>query len=67
MGSFLIMGVIRLIIASLVNICLTSSAVKFAISVVCVLIFAGLTTYNMQKLKEKLKEMYVYKLGLADS
>ena len=62
MGSFLIMGVIGLIIASLVNIFLASSALQFAISVIGVLIFAGLTAYDTQKLKE----MYVYELGSAD-
>ena len=56
MGSFLIMGLIGLIIASLVNIFLASSALQFAISVIGVLIFAGLTAYDTQKLKE----MYVY-------
>ncbi|GJE26767.1 Bax inhibitor-1/YccA family protein [Methylobacterium organophilum] len=56
MGSFLIMGVIGLIIASLVNIFLASSALQFAISVLGVLIFAGLTAYDTQKLKE----MYLY-------
>jgi len=55
-GSFLIMGLIGLIIASLVNIFLASSALQFAISVIGVLIFAGLTAYDTQKLKE----MYVY-------
>ena len=43
MGSFLIMGVFGLIIASLVNMFLQSSAMQFAISVLGVLIFAGLT------------------------
>jgi FtsH-binding integral membrane protein len=56
MGSFLIMGLIGLIIASLVNIFLASSALQFAISVIGVLIFAGLTAYDTQKLKE----MYLY-------
>ena len=56
MGSFLMMGLIGLIIASLVNIFLASSALQFAISVIGVLIFAGLTAYDTQKLKE----MYVY-------
>jgi FtsH-binding integral membrane protein len=56
MGSFLIMGVVGLILASLVNIFLVSSALQFAISVVGVLIFAGLTAYDTQKLKE----MYLY-------
>ena len=56
MGSFLLMGLIGLIIASLVNIFLASTALQFAISVIGVLIFAGLTAYDTQKLKE----MYVY-------
>jgi FtsH-binding integral membrane protein len=56
MGSFLIMGVVGLLIASLVNIFLASSALQFAISVLGVLIFAGLTAYDTQKLKE----MFVY-------
>ncbi|HEX5935752.1 MAG TPA: Bax inhibitor-1/YccA family protein, partial [Pseudorhizobium sp.] len=52
MGSFLIMGLFGLIIASLVNIFLQSSAMGFAISVIGVLIFAGLTAYDTQKIKE---------------
>lgn len=52
MGSFLIMGLFGLIIASLVNIFLASSAVQFAISVIGVLIFAGLTAYDTQRIKE---------------
>tara|TARA_R110000824_G_scaffold118960_11_gene271800 strand:- start:9739 stop:10497 length:759 start_codon:yes stop_codon:yes gene_type:complete len=52
MGSFLIMGVIGLIVASLVNIFLQSSALQFAVSVLGVLIFAGLTAYDTQKIKE---------------
>lgn len=50
-GSFLIMGLIGLIIASVVNLFLGSSALQFAISVIGVLIFAGLTAYDTQKLK----------------
>jgi len=56
MGSFLLMGLIGIVIASLVNIFLGSPALQFAISVLGVLIFAGLTAYDTQKLKE----MYVY-------
>src|SRR5215210_210038 len=63
MGSFLMMGLIGLILASLVNIFLASSAFQFAISVIGVLIFAGLTAYDTQKLKE----MYLYELGTPDS
>lgn len=50
-GSFLIMGVIGLLIASIVNIFVGSSAIQFAISVIGVLIFAGLTAYDTQKIK----------------
>ncbi len=50
-GSFLIMGVIGLIVASIVNLFLASSAVMFAISVIGVLIFAGLTAYDTQQIK----------------
>ena len=52
MGSFLIMGLFGLIIASIVNIFLASSALDFAISVIGVLIFAGLTAWDTQKIKE---------------
>lgn len=50
-GSFLIMGLIGLIIAMVVNIFLASSALGFAISVIGVLIFVGLTAYDTQKIK----------------
>lgn len=50
-GAFLIMGVIGLIIASVVNIFLASPAMMFAISAIGVLIFAGLTAYDTQKIK----------------
>ncbi|WP_349369255.1 Bax inhibitor-1/YccA family protein [Salinarimonas sp.] len=56
MGSFLIMGLIGLIIAMVVNIFLASSAMAFAISILGVLIFAGLTAWDTQRLKE----MYLY-------
>jgi len=51
MGSFLMMGLIGIIIASVVNIFLASSALHFVISVVGVLIFVGLTAYDTQKIK----------------
>ncbi len=51
-GSFLIMGLFGIIIASVVNIFLGSSALQFAISVLGVLIFAGLTAYDTQRIKE---------------
>ncbi len=50
-GSFLIMGVIGLIIAMIVNFFLHSAALDFAISGLGVLIFAGLTAYDTQKIK----------------
>jgi uncharacterized protein len=52
MGSFLIMGLFGLIIASLVNIFLKSSGLDWALSVIGVLIFAGLTAWDTQKIKE---------------
>ncbi len=52
-GSFLIMGLIGLIVASIVNIFLASSAIMFAISVIGVLIFAGLTAYDTQDIKNE--------------
>lgn len=50
-GSFLIMGLIGLIVASIVNIFLQSSAMHWAISVIGVLIFVGLTAYDTQKIR----------------
>jgi FtsH-binding integral membrane protein len=52
MGSFLMMGVIGLMIAMLVNLFLESSALQWAISVIGVLVFAALTAYDTQKIKE---------------
>ncbi|NNU81411.1 Bax inhibitor-1/YccA family protein [Halovulum dunhuangense] len=56
-GSFLIMGVIGLIVASIVNIFLASPAIHFAVSVLGVLIFAGLTAYDTQRIKVQYLEM----------
>ena len=55
LGSFLMMGLIGIIIASLVNIFLKSSMMYFVISILGVLIFVGLTAYDTQKIKN----MYV--------
>lgn len=52
-GSFLIMGLIGIVIASLVNLFLGSSALQFAISVIGVLVFTGLTAWDTQRLKEE--------------
>lgn len=56
-GTFLIMGVIGLVIASIVNIFLQSSAMQFAISALGVLIFAGLTAYDTQNIKNTYLQM----------
>jgi FtsH-binding integral membrane protein len=53
LGSFLFMGLIGVIIAMVVNMFLQSSALGFAISVLGVLIFVGLTAYDTQKIKEE--------------
>jgi len=50
-GSFLIMGVIGLIVVSIINIWLASPALTFAVSAIGVLIFAGLTAYDTQRIK----------------
>ena len=51
-GSFLFMGLIGIILASLVNLFFASSALQFAISAIGVLIFAGMTAYDTQQIKE---------------
>ncbi len=61
-GSFLIMGVIGLIVAMIVNIFLQSPAIQFAISSLGVLIFAGLTAYDTQKIKSE----YLQVRGMPD-
>jgi FtsH-binding integral membrane protein len=50
-GSFLMMGLIGVLIASLVNLFLGSSALQFAISVIGVLVFVGLTAWDTQNIK----------------
>ena len=59
MGTFLIMGVVGLIVAMVINIFVQSSALAMAISFIGVLIFAGLTAYDTQKIKS----MYFYVQG----
>jgi hypothetical protein len=56
MGSFLLMGLFGIIIASLVNIFIASSALQFFVSVIGVLVFAGLTAWDTQRLKND----YIY-------
>ncbi len=55
-GTFLIMGLVGIIVASLINLFVQSSGLQFAISLLGVLIFAGLTAYDTQKIKN----MYDY-------
>ena len=57
MGTFLMMGVIGLIVAMVVNIFLQSPAIMFAVSILGVLIFAGLTAYDTQKIKTTYLQM----------
>jgi len=56
-GSFMFMGLIGIIIASLVNIFLASSGLAWAISVIGVVIFVGLTAYDTQAIKEMYSPM----------
>ena len=56
-GSFLMMGLIGIIIASLVNIFIASSALQFAISVIGVIVFVGLTAYDTQSIKQQYYEL----------
>ncbi|KKI19043.1 BAX inhibitor (BI)-1/YccA family protein [Sphingomonas sp. ABOLG] len=58
-GTFLIMGVVGLIVASLLNLWMQSSALQMGISAIGVLLFAGLTAYDTQRIKE----MYAHVAG----
>jgi uncharacterized protein len=55
-GSFLMMGLIGIVIAGLVNIFVGSSALQFAISVIGVIVFTGLAAYDTQSIKESYAE-----------
>lgn len=55
-GSFLMMGLIGIIIASLVNMFIHSTALQFAVSIIGVLIFTGLTAWDTQRIKEMYDE-----------
>ena len=57
-GSFLFIGLVGIIIAGVVNWWLQSSAMQFAISVIGVLVFAGLTAYDTQKIKNQYSELH---------
>lgn len=65
MGSFMVMGLIGLLVASLVNLFLHSSAIAFATSVLGVVIFVGLTAWDTQKLKGMYYELEGYGDSLA--
>jgi FtsH-binding integral membrane protein len=58
MGSFLFMGLIGIVIASLVNMFLHSSGLQFIVSIVGVLVFTGLTAYNTQQIRDTYSESY---------
>lgn len=58
MGSFLMMGLLGIVLASVVNIFLGSTALQFAISVIGVLVFTGLTAYDTQRIKSEYAESY---------
>ncbi len=62
MGSFLMMGLIGIIIASLVNMFVASSGLQFLISIVGVLVFTGLTAYDTQRIKADYVQ-YAYAAG----
>src|SRR6056297_429163 len=62
MGTFLMMGLIGLIVASIINLFIMSSALHFAVSVIGILIFAGLTVYDTQSIKTE----YVQHAQAAD-
>ena len=55
-GKFLFMGLIGIIIASVVNLFVASSMLSFVVSVIGVLVFAGLTAYDTQRIKEQYYE-----------
>jgi len=57
MGSFLMMGLIGIVIASLVSIFLRSSGLDWIISIIGVVVFAGLTAWDTQKIKEMYSPM----------
>lgn len=66
MGSFLMMGLIGIIIASLVNIFVASSMMQFIISVIGVVIFTGLTAYDTQRIKADYVQ-YAYAVGTDEA
>lgn len=63
MGSFLMMGLFGMIIAGLVNIFMQSSALQFALSLIGVVVFTGLTAYDTQRIKADYTQ-YAYAAGM---
>jgi FtsH-binding integral membrane protein len=63
LGSFLFMGLIGIILASLVNMFIGSTALQFAISVIGVLVFTGLTAWDTQQIKEMYYSGDDYQVG----
>jgi hypothetical protein len=59
-GSFMLMGLIGILLAGIVNIFLQSSALQFAISVIGVVVFVGLTAWDTQRIKNDYLEMAQY-------
>ena len=57
-GSFLIMGLIGVVIASLANLFLASSTLQFVVSIVGILVFVGLTAWDTQSIKEQYAESF---------
>jgi FtsH-binding integral membrane protein len=57
-GSFLIMGLIGVVVASLVNLFLASSTLQFVVSIVGILVFIGLTAWDTQSIKEQYAENF---------
>jgi hypothetical protein len=66
MGSFMMMGLIGIIIAGIVNMFLASSALQFAISVIGVVVFVGLTAYDTQRIKADFVE-FAYAYGPSEA
>jgi len=62
-GSFLFMGLIGIVLAGLVNLFIGSTALQFAISVIGVIVFVGLTAWDTQQIKEMYYEGDDYEMG----
>ncbi len=66
-GSFLVMGVWGLVIAGLVNLFLQSTGLQFALSIIAVLVFAGLTAWDTQNIKDMYYESDGYEVAQKKS